>query len=411
MNRTANFWHLGHNNYKYTHSLIVILAIFMVIGISFQSCSKEDKSDEELIQVLMSNKWTSGDFSFDYSTNIHAWVDVYHDYLYFTSDHSGVLYWVNKDYDSALGNSTSRNYELFEYSVNGNGVELRFNIGGYITRVFYYYRNGYLTTRGGDIIYAPSKLTQSDKDFASSLGPQSNTSGNITYTIDNKTHTLTISGSGDMSNYTIGTQPWKDLVFYKVIIEKGVTSIGDYAFSRMVNITDIELSSTITRIGKEAFSRSSIESIEIPANVEVIDEGAFINCTYLKYVEFIVSVYMNPKLKKIGDCAFQGCKIIGDINQPTLSWINLPYTVESIGKYAFQGSYKNVFIGENIKYIGVSAFVTTSSSGNLHIKAANPPEAGVFVTSNDGGWNLEVPIVSNYRNKSPWKNFKSINEY
>ena len=55
---------------------------------------------------------------------------------------------------------------------------------------------------------------------------------NVKWTLDNK-DTLTISGTGAMKNYTYKSEmPWYQYInqIQSVKIEKGVTSIGDYAF-------------------------------------------------------------------------------------------------------------------------------------------------------------------------------------
>lgn len=67
--------------------------------------------------------------------------------------------------------------------------------------------------------------------------------------------TLTISGEGEMDDYSENDAPW-----YKyhshivgVVIEHGVTSIGDYAFSRCENLSTVDISDSVTNIGESAF--------------------------------------------------------------------------------------------------------------------------------------------------------------
>ena len=54
---------------------------------------------------------------------------------------------------------------------------------------------------------------------------------NVTYTFDSSTGTLTIQGRGEMYNYSFEWSPWKNYLkkIEEVIIEDGVTSIGNYA--------------------------------------------------------------------------------------------------------------------------------------------------------------------------------------
>lgn len=67
---------------------------------------------------------------------------------------------------------------------------------------------------------------------------------------------LTISGKGEMNDYTASTVPWKGRndSIKKVIVESGVTSIGDYAFSDFGKLETVTLPESLKHIGKDAFS-------------------------------------------------------------------------------------------------------------------------------------------------------------
>ena len=68
-------------------------------------------------------------------------------------------------------------------------------------------------------------------------------------------------------------------------IPEGITSIGDWAFNGMDNLTSIVLPSTLTSIGEGAFSWCwTLPSITIPANVTSIGNGAFSDCGSLTSV-------------------------------------------------------------------------------------------------------------------------------
>ena len=68
--------------------------------------------------------------------------------------------------------------------------------------------------------------------------------------------TLTISGTGKMVDYTgdavIAT--WQDADVKKVIIQQGITEIGEGVFSRCTNLEEVTVSSSVTEIGSDAFS-------------------------------------------------------------------------------------------------------------------------------------------------------------
>ena len=68
--------------------------------------------------------------------------------------------------------------------------------------------------------------------------------GNSAYwCFDSETGELTISGTGDMYDYEYETQPWIDypsnITFAK--IERGITSIGAYAFCECVNLKSVDI--------------------------------------------------------------------------------------------------------------------------------------------------------------------------
>lgn len=106
--------------------------------------------------------------------------------------------------------------------------------------------------------------------------------------------TLTINGAGEMTDYTYDEDeenvntPWeiRELVS-AVIIDEGVTSIGNYAFYDCASITNITIPSSVTRIGEYAFYNCSVlESISIPSSVTSIGDYAFSDCTGLTSVTY-----------------------------------------------------------------------------------------------------------------------------
>lgn len=126
--------------------------------------------------------------------------------------------------------------------------------------------------------------------------------------------TLFIGGSGPMDNYgTYGECPWYESIVYgddgvievtEIIIEEGVTHIGDYAFEDANAVTSVTLPSTLESIGMHAFAfMSSLTEITIPKNVAFIDELAFTNCDNLCSITLTSSA-----APELGDQAFGGCE-------------------------------------------------------------------------------------------------------
>lgn len=128
---------------------------------------------------------------------------------------------------------------------------------------------------------------------------------NLTWTLDSSGK-LTISGTGDMSDYThdfennIRTSPWAD---YRSMIRS------------------IEIGSGVTSIGSCAFEDTNITSLTIPGSVTAIgDYGVKVN-------RYLAELTLQPGLKSIGKEAFS--------RSYRLTTLTIPGSVTSIGKNAF----------------------------------------------------------------------------
>ena len=69
-------------------------------------------------------------------------------------------------------------------------------------------------------------------------------------------HTLTISGTGAMYGYNEDNMPWLLLrdSTHAVVLERGITHIGNNAFNGLAKLNKIELPNTLTSIGAGAFA-------------------------------------------------------------------------------------------------------------------------------------------------------------
>lgn len=113
-------------------------------------------------------------------------------------------------------------------------------------------------------------------------------SSNLTWALD-KYGTLTIKGTGSMGSYTGSSRPWEKIsdAIKKVMIQKGVTSVGFDTFSGCRNLTDVNISDGAKIIYGGAFSDcSSLTSISIPVSVTEIWSAAFEGCDNLSDVHY-----------------------------------------------------------------------------------------------------------------------------
>ena len=131
----------------------------------------------------------------------------------------------------------------------------------------------------------------------------------------------------------------------KLEIPSSVTSIGSEAFINCSSLTSITIPNSVTSIGSSAFSGcSSLTSITIPNSVTSIGSSAFSNCRSL------TSITIPDSVTSIGYSAFYGCS--------GLTSVTIPNSVTSIGDRAFYNcrSLTSVTIGNSVTSIGSQAF-------------------------------------------------------
>ena len=210
---------------------------------------------------------------------------------------------------------------------------------------------------------------------------------NLTWTLQDGV--LTISGTGNMKNYSmqkvndkyITTAPWGEYydTIKSVVIEAGVTSIGDYAFYKCSSLASVTIPDSVTSIGERAFCDcSSLASVTIPDSVTSIGSSAFSFCSSL------ASVTIPDSVTTIGDWAFYNCSSLASVTIPnsvtsignsafygcsSLASVTIPDSVTSIGDYAFSGcsSLASMTIPDSVTSIGSSAFRGCSSLASVTI--------------------------------------------
>ncbi|MBQ9551680.1 MAG: leucine-rich repeat protein [Clostridia bacterium] len=220
----------------------------------------------------------------------------------------------------------------------------------------------------------------------------------VTWAYDPDTYTLTVTGEGAMNHYLplrwkngdLATRaPWGDyyLVMRTVVINDGVTSIGDYAFCGCSAVTSITIPASVAAIGDKAmFNCVGLETIAIdpantafytdsfgvlytadsaelvqcppanapaaytvPAGVTVIAPGAFSSCAALQ------NLTLGGIVTTIGADAFASCS--------GLTELVVPDSVTDIGNYAFADctGLRSLVLGDSVSAIGQYAFYNCES--------------------------------------------------
>ena len=200
---------------------------------------------------------------------------------------------------------------------------------------------------------------------------------------------IRIYGSGAMKDYNHITDesPWSDKLTLKTgetvdMEEKlvvayiegasdgtnpaekytGVTSVGVDAFWGQDRLTAVFLGETITNIKEGAFETCDLlAAINMPDALTKIEDRAFYACDKLTFVRARAT-----KITEIGERAFFSCTFLADVE--------LPYTLKTIGKYAFAWDRilgtKNFIIPNSVTTIGEGAFAFCT-----HLRALTVPNS------------------------------------
>lgn len=153
---------------------------------------------------------------------------------------------------------------------------------------------------------------------------------------------LTISGSGAMVDYEEEKAPWYPYhcVIKTIVIEEGVTHIGEYAFQNFVNVSsDITIPASVTTIGYCAFqkvSRNTAAGIHISASEGSALTSIGKNIFYLANA----SIDLSPCTSLT---AFNEIYIFLGVTHD----VTLPSSITSICKWAFNRFEADAFLGDH----------------------------------------------------------------
>ncbi|ORX76707.1 hypothetical protein BCR32DRAFT_248534 [Anaeromyces robustus] len=219
-----------------------------------------------------------------------------------------------------------------------------------------------------------------------------NTEDKINWNLDNESGKLTISGSGEMK-FSTEYPPWYQNreSIQSVIIEKGVTSIGEnafyectsltsitipnsvtsigeFAFYECTSLTSITIPNSVTSIGWSAFFGSAIISINIPKSVTLIEEGAFMGCSHL--ASFTIEDE-NPNYT-LKDGVLFNKELTTLIRYPpkkSETEYEIPDSVETIEieAFAYNTNLISITIPNSVTSIGLGAFYECTSLTSITI--------------------------------------------
>ena len=145
-----------------------------------------------------------------------------------------------------------------------------------------------------------------------------------------------------------------------------IDEIPSYAFNERWAIDKVVLPPTLKKIGSCAFQRTSLTSVNIPDNVETIEESAF------SQVKKLQEVHLPDSLTSLGRYAFASCRSLRTVKIPTklkeIPWytfdgcnslqsVELHDSITGIGDYSFRNcNLREITLPKSTTWVGGSAF-------------------------------------------------------
>lgn len=195
----------------------------------------------------------------------------------------------------------------------------------------------------------------------------------VTWSFDESSGTLTISGSGAMADYTVNgsgdDRPWKDYAesITKVQISEGVTSLGKSAFQNLTALRETNIPASITQLGDHIYRGD--------ASLTTVNWAKGFTAPTITDTDSNASKYSGTY---VPTSMFDGCTSLG-ANQELSAW--LPESFTGVGCAAFRGTAFKVDFEKwtNLSYIGAYGFammpnldaVTVKSTWQLGLRGDN----------------------------------------
>ena len=179
---------------------------------------------------------------------------------------------------------------------------------------------------------------------------------NLTWELDLSSGEITISGTGEMADYSSSgnTSPWYGYRDYikSITIEEGATIIGAYAFYECLEYTSVSLPASVTEIKSSAFGK------KIGSNLKITSYSYAGTLTQWLNISF-TSTDSNP-MSQVKKCYVNGSTEITDLV--------IPDGITIIKNYAFYNcqGLTSVTLPASLKSCETNAFNTCTNIENVN---------------------------------------------
>lgn len=146
----------------------------------------------------------------------------------------------------------------------------------------------------------------------------------------------------------IGSYAFQNTSLTSVNIPDNVETIENNAFGRVKRLQEVHLPDNLTALGGSAFEYCrNLRAVKIPSKIKVITWYAFRDCSSLQSVE------LHDSITGFGNESFAGC----DLRE-----ITLPKSTTAVGNHAFErnANLSKVTFNEGLISIGENAFYNTA---------------------------------------------------
>lgn len=206
---------------------------------------------------------------------------------------------------------------------------------------------------------------------------------------------------------TIGNGAFYDCTsLTSAVLPAGLKAIPETIFRDNKQLADITLPTALETIGSYAFAGTAITTMQLPATVTQLGDGAFNGCKQL------TNMVISEGVTELGNALFAYCSV--------LTSVTLPTTLQRVGKESFYGcpSLESIVLPASLKTIGSGAFnecpklmsvysqATTPATIEGDPNSSYPYDRDAFNTIKTKAM-LYVPetAVNAYKNKQFWQEF------